>query len=117
MCKYTIEQIEAAFDRADDTYIHADTLIAELTRPAFVPKVNQYYILETTGECLLHADPCLKLSDEHVRRSLNQEEVGSDWMPRVEKFGYVTGWHQTIYTIGYNAAIDMVNKKLGLNGE
>ncbi len=29
---YTIEQIDAAFGRCTDTYVHADTLIAELQR-------------------------------------------------------------------------------------
>ena len=30
---YTIKEIDEAFSRCDQTYVHADTLIAELTRP------------------------------------------------------------------------------------
>ena len=78
--QYSIEQFKAAIkknatviDNNPLVLINVEEVIAELTHK-WEPQEGEYYILETTGECLQY-DGEMAFDDGHIRRSLTPDEV------------------------------------------
>jgi len=116
---YTIKQIQNAFDAAHGigSVNYKRDVIAELQRPAFVPKPGQAFIDEQGNgyQIDIATEDDLKSDDYQWKycRPLTPEEMG---IVKFRKLSSTTP-AQNERIKGYNEATDEHNKKLGFTDE
>lgn len=119
MDKYTIEEIEAAFNNSfegepEELQDLRNDLIATLTAPAWKPKVGQvYYWASNDDEAYFQYDAACEdaWDNETVEvRPLTASEIGLEPFKVPTDDGYQN--KQGAYGIGWRDALDYVNKTL-----